>query len=401
MISGYDMGLFFINIGKAWGIIRRDGIVGGGRRVLSYFFRLFQSVRPGDVLIVTGGVGDSARYRAHHVAEELNFHGIRTSVTHQDNPFLAKYAARFSIFIFQRTLFTPRVEKLFTEAKKLGKEVIFETDDLVFDPKYIRETAYYRKMNILEKKLYEKGVGAEILHDPVVKVCTTTTAYLADKLREHGKQVFIVPNKLSNQDMSWIEEITLSSELLSLDFVYLGYFSGTASHDDDFKSITGSLLAVMEARPSVMLVIAGPLILDDAFEPFHERIIRLPFAGRREHFENVSGIDINLAPLVMGNPFCEAKSELKFFEAGAFGIPTVAAATRTFREVIADGIDGFVASNPLEWQEKLLKLINDEHLRKNIGEHALTKVMEKYTTENAQNEEYCQYLKLTIDRLTR
>ncbi len=393
------MGLFWINIGKAWGIIRRDGIIGGGKRVLSYFFRLFQSVRPGDVLIVTGGVGDSARYRAHHVAEELNFHGIRTSVTHQDNPFLAKYATHFSIFIFQRTLFTPRVEKLFTEAKKLGKEIIFETDDLVFDPKYIRETAYYQKMNALERKLYEKGVGGEILNDSAVKVCTTTTSYLADKFTELGKQVFIVPNKLSKQDMSWIDKIRNTKYEIQ-DTVFLGYFSGTASHDDDFKSITGSLLAVMKVRPSVILVIAGPLILDDVFEPFHERIIRLPFAGRREHFENISGIDINLAPLVMENPFCEAKSELKFFEAGAFGIPTVAAATRTFREAVADGIDGFVASNPFEWQEKLLNLIDDEQLRKNTGEAAQKKVSEKYTTENAKNEEYYQYLKLTIERLT-
>ncbi|MDQ5961249.1 MAG: hypothetical protein QG581_170, partial [Patescibacteria group bacterium] len=197
----------------------------------------------------------------------------------------------------------------------------------------------------------------------------------------------------------WIDKIRNTKYEIQ-DTVFLGYFSGTASHDDDFKSITGSLLAVMKVRPSVILVIAGPLILDDVFEPFHERIIRLPFAGRREHFENISGIDINLAPLVMENPFCEAKSELKFFEAGAFGIPTVAAATRTFREAVADGIDGFVASNPFEWQEKLLNLIDDEQLRKNTGEAARKKVSEKYTTENAKNEEYYQYLKLTIERLT-
>lgn len=168
---------------------------------------------------------------------------------------------------------------------------------------------------------------------------------ITDKLREHGKRIFIIPNKLSKQDMEWIDKIRNTKYEIQ-DTVFLGYFSGTASHDDDFKSITIPLLTVMEARPSVILVIAGPLILDDAFEPFRERIIRLPFAGRREHFENVSGIDINLAPLVMNDPFCEAKSELKFFEAGAFGIPTVAAATRAFREAVADGIDGFVASDP-------------------------------------------------------
>lgn len=397
------MGLLWINVGKAWSLIREEGIFRGGKRVFGYFFRLFQYVRPGDVLIVTGGVGDSARYRAHHVAEELNLHGIRTSVSHQDNPFLASYANRFSVFIFHRTLFTPRVERLFTEAKKLGKEIIFETDDLVYDPKYMQATSYFQKMNSLEKKLYEKGVGAEILSDPDVLVCTTTTLFLAKKLGELGKRVFVVPNKLSKQDMEWIKnqgtrnkEQGTKEEIQ--DTVRIGYFSGTASHDADFATITEALLSVMAARPMVKLVIAGPLILDDAFAPFRERIIRLPFASRRGHFENISGVDINLAPLVMGDPFCESKSELKFVEAGALGIPTVATATRVFREAIVDGEDGFTAVNTDEWKEKLLRLIDDKQLRKQIGERARTKVLEKYVTDKSSNEEYYNYLREKISK---
>ncbi len=389
------MGLFWINVGKAWSLIREEGILRGGRRIFSYATRLCSRVPPGDILIVTGGVGDSARYRAHHVAEELNLHGIRTSVTHQDNPFLVKYANRFSVFIFHRTLFTSRVEKLFTEVKKLEKEIIFETDDLVYDPQYIQQTAYYQKMNALQQELYEKGVGAEILSDPDVLVCTTTTSYLADKLRRLGKEVFVVPNKLSKQDMEWIRKIPNTKYQIP-NTISLGYFSGTASHDADFATITEALLRVMEARPAVKLVIAGPLVLDDAFAPFRERIIRLPFASRREHFENIASIDINLAPLVIGDPFCESKSELKFVEAGACGIPTIASATQTFREAIVNGEDGLVAVNTDEWKEKLLRLIDDEQLRKDIGEAARKKAFEQYTTERSNNESYYNYLRRKI-----
>lgn len=418
MCKDLDMGLFWINIGKAWSMLREEGIVRGGKRVCSYAARLFSRVPPGDVLIVTGGVGDSARYRAHHVAEELNLHGIRASVAHQDNPFLERYASRFSVFIFHRTLFTPRVEALFVAAKQLGKETLFETDDLVYDPQYIRETAYFQKMNALQRKLYEKGVGAEILTDPVVKTCTTTTSFLANKLRALGKNVFVVPNKLSKEDMEWIEEIretwnkkhgTENEEQKSRNAirnsqsaidqsVFVAYFSGTASHDEDFATISDAVFRVLESRPAVKLVIAGPLILDTRFMAFRDRIVRLPFADRQEHFRNIASIDINLAPLIMGNPFCESKSELKFVEAGALAIPTVAAATGTFREAIQDGTDGFVAADTEEWRSKLLLLIDDATLRKRIGDRAEEKVMEKYTTERSSNDEYYEYLKERISK---
>ena len=58
-----------------------------------------------------------------------------------------------------------------------------------------------KKMNILERKQYEKGVGEEILKDPYVKICTTTTSYLARILESYGKKVFVSKNKLSLKDL--------------------------------------------------------------------------------------------------------------------------------------------------------------------------------------------------------
>ncbi len=406
------MKLFLIKLGKAFTTIKRDGIIVGGKRIFNYLFLFIKTIlaaKPGDILIITGGVGDSAHYRTHNQAEEFNLHGLKTSVMLQDNPLLPRYADKYKIFIFHRTIVTPTIAKLIANIKKQNKEIIFETDDLVFDAKHIQSTDLYKnKMTYFEKKQYEKGVGEEILKDPYVKVCSTTTAYLAKILEGYGKKVFINKNKIDNHELEIAENILKTDEkkfpqeLSSWNSrslapeeknIYLGYFSGTASHNRDFATITDALVEIMKKHPQVKLLLAGPLDTDNILNKFKDRIIRLPFVSRDKYFGNAYKADIVLAPLELGVPYCEAKSELKFFEAGILKIPTVAVANQTFKEAIEDGVDGFLASTTNDWIFKLEKLIADEKLRQEMGGRARAKVMAEYTNRNSHNEEYYNYLK--------
>jgi glycosyltransferase involved in cell wall biosynthesis len=396
------MKLLLIKIGKAWQILRREGFVHGMKRIIPAGLSLFGRVRSADVLFIAGGVGDSTRFRTRNIAEELGFHGITSSVTVQDNPRLSSYADKFSIFVFHRVLFTPSVVKLVAEIKKQGKEIIFGIDDLVYDPVFLKHMDYWRVMNALERKLYEHGVGGEILADPYVKTAMTTTSFLAEKLREKGKTVFIVPNRLSVSDMN-IADLLYAERPERLkakrDFVTIGYFSGAMGHDKDFTTVAGALQRLLEKHEDLRLLIVGPLVLDDSFGKFSDHIDRKHYVGRKKHFGNVASVDINIAPLEIGNPFCEGKSELKFFEAGILGVPTVACATRTFREAIRDGVDGFVAANEAQWEEKLERLITDAGLRDRIGKAARETALARYVTTNADDREYVEYLKDAIARV--
>lgn len=391
------MKLLFIKAGKAFNTIKRDGLIGGGKRVMTAFLALFGRVRPGDVLFVTGGVGDSARYRTQYQAEELEQQGIKCSVTVQDNPLLAKYSDKFKVFVFHRVLFTPTVQKLIERIKEQNKEIIFETDDLVHDPKYLKYMDYFKEMNSFEKKLYENGVGGEILNDDYVKVCTTTTNFLAGKLREFNKRVFIVPNKLAKKDVEIADSILAKISEKNSDEVRLGYFSGTISHNKDFAVVTEPLMEILEKHPQAKLVLVGPLDVESKLvKKFKNRIEQLPFVPWEKHLANIASVDINLAPLEVGNPFCEAKSELKIFEAGIMQVPTVASATQTFQGMIEDGVDGFVASDNQEWIEKTSRLIENPELRKQMGEKIREKTLARHTIESAENQEYYQYLKTKI-----
>ncbi len=392
------MKTWFIKLGKVWAIIRQDGLIRGGRRAWTIFTALFQSIGTGQILLISGGMADSARYRTKHVAEELSFHGLPAAATYQDHPKLLLAVEQFQIFILHRTLLTPKLAQFIERAKALKKTIIFETDDLVYDPAFLVHMDYWQKMNVLERKLYEYGVGGEVLMDPYVEVATTTTNFLAEKIQAKGKQVFVVPNKLSKQDVAWAEQAlhNQQSAISNQQIVRIGYLSGTPSHDRDFATITGALVKLFETYPEMRLVLTGPLDTESELNQYNDRIERIPFVPRKELFGNIASLDINVAPLEIGNPFCEAKSELKFFEAGIVKVPTIAAATGTFRDAITDGVDGFVADTTETWVDKIGLLIKNKDLRAEMGNKARQTALDRYTTVNAKNGKYYQYLRSRI-----
>jgi len=397
------MKLFLIKAGKVWNAIRRDGVFQGGKRVLIFiwsFIRFSLVIKSGDILFVTSGIGDSALYRAHNQAEELRFHGFQVSVTTQDNPFLKLLSKKFKIFVFHRTIYTSSIKNLIEKIKKQNKEIIFETDDLVFDAKLTQATDHYKNMSHFEKLQYEKGVGEEILKDPYVKVCTTSTKYIAKKLEEYQKKVFVITNKISNEWLAIANKLLKDRIQNSIpstrNKIRLGYFSGTIGHNKDFATSSNALIKILEKYPQVELFLAGPLELEKKFDQFSNRIIRSKYVSRKKHFANISKCDIILAPLEK-DPFSEGKSELKFSEAGIVSVPTVAARNQTFSDAISDGENGFLAETEEEWFEKLEKLILDENLRKEIGKKAREKALKDYTTKNSHSEEYYQFLRSKID----
>ncbi|KKP79661.1 MAG: hypothetical protein A2271_03190 [Candidatus Moranbacteria bacterium RIFOXYA12_FULL_35_19] len=388
---------FLIKLNKTWNIIKRNGIISGGKIVFGYVKNYLKSflVESGDILFVTGGIGDKAHFRAFGVAEELRMHNFKCAVTVADNFNLSKLADRFKIFVLHKVTYNEKIAKFIEIIKKQNKEIIFDTDDLDFDPQYLKDMDYFSRISSAEKSEYAKGIGAETLNDPYVKVCTTTVSYLAEKLKEKNKKVFIVSNKISNHELE-IAEKFIKKEKKSDGFLRLGYYSGTLSHNKDFATISEALLEILEKNKKVKLLLAGPLDIENKLNKFQDRIEILPRVSRGEYYANVYKCDINLVPLEIDNPFCESKSELKFFEAGILSIPTVAVRNQTFFEAISDGVDGFLAGNPSEWVEKISRLIEDKELRREMGQKAREKSLRDYTNINSHNEEYYNYLRSCI-----
>jgi len=95
-----------------------------------------------------------------------------------------------------------------------------------------------------------------------------------------------------------------------------------------------------------------------------------PLPPLADLFAEVARCDINLAPLELGNPFCECKSAVRCLFAAAVGVPTVASPTEPLREAIIAEETGLLATDAADWDRQVGRLIDDQAMRDRLGDAA-------------------------------
>lgn len=94
----------------------------------------------------------------------------------------------------------------------------------------------------------------------------------------------------------------------------------------------------------------------------------------------LSEVDINLMPL-QKTVFHACKSENKWLEASLVKVPTIASYNEELAGVIEAGETGILCDSEAEWKQALMLLIQEEAVRRDMGEKAYTKVMKYHTTK--------------------
>jgi hypothetical protein len=117
-----------------------------------------------------------------------------------------------------------------------------------------------------------------------------------------------------------------------------------------------------------------------------ERIEWRDFVPLSELPGELARFDINLAPLEIGNPFCEAKSELKFFEAALVDVCTVASPTGPMRRAIRDRETGMLADTAEDWYSAICTLVDDPIMRRRLGHAAYMEVLYRYGPQRRGDE---------------
>jgi glycosyltransferase involved in cell wall biosynthesis len=101
-----------------------------------------------------------------------------------------------------------------------------------------------------------------------------------------------------------------------------------------------------------------------------------------EEVEDLQSFDIGLMPLA-DDPWSWGKCGLKIVQYQGVGLPVVCTPVGVNRDLVEDGVTGFWAKTPVEWEEKISVLIEDALMRKKLGQEGRKRVLKEYTVQSS------------------
>jgi len=352
------------------------------------------------VLFLAGCDGAPFRYRVTHLRDALARRGIASRALWWSDPDVPAAIAAARVVVVYRVPMSPWLEACLAYARGLDRTIVCSCDDLLFDAAATPHDA----LAALPESQRAWWIAATERYAATLRACDAflgSTEPLAAAAERVGVPSFVARNGIGARELAVAETLRKTRPARAFGAerpVVLSYFSGTTMHELDFAVAAPALARVLTARPNVRLRLGGHLLAHPALATLEERVERLPILPWDAMLAALARTDVHLAPL-RTDAFSDAKSEVKWLEAGALGVPTVASPTDAFRRVIRSGENGLLAATGAEWQRHLLALIDDSGLRRRLGNRARDDVF-LHATPEAQADTIVAALTAAVERRT-
>lgn len=250
------------------------------------------------------------------------------------------------------------VERLLASPKR--PPVVFDFDDAIFLPSV-------SDANRLIAALKQPRKIETILRVSDRVIAGNT--FLADYARRFNPAVMMIPTCVDTD--RFVPAVPQSGADPSRELV-VGWIGSptTASYVRDLVPV---LQRVRKNRPFVLRVSgAGESLCVPGLQ-----VDNTPWSLSRE-VELFNTCDVGVYPLT-DDEWSKGKCGFKAIQFMACGVPVVAAAVGVNREIIQDGVNGFLASTENEWVEKLDRLLTDPELRRRFAAAGRRTIEERYS----------------------
>lgn len=173
------------------------------------------------------------------------------------------------------------------------------------------------------------------------------------------------------------------------------YASGSSTHVNDLSTIFSDLMSFLWKHPTATLTVLGASLPANEVVWASDRLIRKPYAPFAEMIAEYGAHDLLIVPLAR-SLFNDAKSNIKYIEAGAVGTPVLASACAEFRAAITDGVNGFLYED--DFARRLEEKWNRRECLPAVGRVAYEEVLTKHSSRMALPPELIAWLKKGEER---
>jgi glycosyltransferase involved in cell wall biosynthesis len=299
----------------------------------------------------------ATRYRITQYLDYLKTAKIEFEVKDFPKGFFSWYALtkqQYEIVFLQKK----RVQTFWLKRfKKLGAKIIYDFDDAVMfaSSRHASPNSPVRMKQFINMV---KDSDAVIAGNP----------YLKNQAELYNNRIWIIPTSIDISKYA-LKNYTLSPTRITT----IGWIGGAKS-----LVFLKELLPVLE-KLSERCRFQLKIVSDEFIKSDKIKIIEKSWKETDEASDTLS-FDIGLAPLP-DDPWSRGKCATKLLQYMASGIPAIASPVGVHTEIIKEGVNGFLAKDASEWQEKLQILINDFNLRKTLGTAARKTVEENYSVQ--------------------
>ncbi len=193
---------------------------------------------------------------------------------------------------------------------------------------------------------------------------TVGNEYLADFARGHAKSVRVVPSSVDT------DIYTPGPERRRFSPAVVGWMGSSTSQT--YLEPFSPLLARLAAQGLVVRIVSDRK--PDGF-PF-------PFEWRawsaETEVEDLRSFDIGIMPLP-DTEWARGKCAMKILQYMGVGVPSVGSDLGGNREVITDGLNGFLAGDEEDWVAKIQRLASDAELARRLGTAGRATVLTRYS----------------------
>jgi glycosyltransferase involved in cell wall biosynthesis len=281
----------------------------------------------------------------HHLRKAITFAGL--SLRRLGS---LRSVSQFDVIFIYREIFPigpALVERLL--AMRNGPSIVFDFDDAIFLPSVSDANRF-----IAALKQPNKIASIVRCADHVI----TGNDYLAGYARRYNPAVTTIPTSVDTE--LFVPSPRTSNNGPNAPDPVVGWI-GSPTTGSYIRSLSNVLRRVRE-RHRFVLRVSGA---GERFEIPGVEVQNEPWALDRE-VSLFNTCDVGVYPLA-DDEWSKGKCGFKAIEFMACGVPVIAAAVGVNRDLIQDGVNGFLAATEDEWVEKLGRLLVDRPMRERFA----------------------------------